>query len=317
MFPFALLALSFGGAIVPKINIIMSLFCERYFADQMVQDPLMHPVLPIVIGGDNAQCKIPEVEELVSSFMLMTSIIAGVLSAITAPILGAYSDRHGRRRVLAFIAVGSVLCDIVTVLVAQNSERVSVYWLLAASVIEGVTGSFVASMALVYAYASDCSPPQHRGVTFGYVQIALFTGIAFGPLIASHIVKATGDLLSVIYILMVAHSLFAVWCAFVLPESLTKERQLAAREEHEMERSKVAAAVPRPSSDTWRFLDPVLFVSRLLIRGDFFESLRALWPTGPGTSPALRRNLVILAGMDTMLFGVAMSIFSIIIIYTE
>ena len=303
--------MAFGGAMVPKINIVLSLLCERYFASQQLE------ALPIVVGGDNAQCQIPEVQELVSSFMLIASAAAGIISAVVAPLLGSYSDRHGRVKVIAFTASGSIVADLITIVVARRSDVLSVYWLLAAYIIEGSTGTFIASIALTYAYASDCTDPRKRGVVFGYVQGGLFTGIALGPLLASYIVKATDDILSVIYIQVAAHTFFVLWNSLVVPESLTKERQFAAQEKYGEERRKAAALTSAAREGARGYVDAVVGRIKRFFHGDFFASLGVLWPTGPGTTSALRRNLVLLAGIDTCMFAVGMGLFTVLIIYSE
>ena len=296
---------------MPKVNLILSLLCRDYFADKNVM------TLPIIIGGDNAQCQVPEVQQLVSSFTLATSLIAGIISAITAPLLGSYSDRHGRVRVIAFTALGSIFTDLMLITVAHNYETVSVYWLIPAAAIEGVSGTFIASMALTYAYATDCTDPRRREITFGWVQAGLFTGIALGPIIAAYITKLTGDLLSIIYILVGAHLFFITWNLLVVPESLTEARQKVARARHEAERKKASAIAVAARGVSRPYLDPLWAFGRSVFSGEFFASLRVLWPTGPGSSPALRRNLVLIAGMDTCMFAVGMGVFTVIIIYSE
>ena len=303
--------MAFGGAIVPKINIILSLLCERYFASKQLQ------ALPIVIGGDNEQCQIPEVHELVSSFMLVASAVAGIISAIIAPLLGSYSDRHGRVQVIAFTASGSIIADLITIAVARYSDVLSVYWLLAAYVIEAFTGTFIASIALTYAYASDCTDPRKRSVVFGYVQGGLFTGIALGPLFASYLVKVTHDLVSVIYVQVAAHTFFVLWNTLVVPESLTKERQFVAQEKYQEEQRRAAALAPPARGGAWGHLGAVGGGVKRFFHGDFFNSLGVLWPTGAGTTAALRRNLVLLAGIDTCMFAVGMGLFTVLVLYAE
>ena len=45
--------------------------------------------------------------------------------------------------------------------------------------------------------------------------------------------------------------------------------------------------------------------------------LKNLYPTGPGSSRALRRNLVILASIDTTVFGIAMGATTVVLIYVR
>lgn len=54
-----------------------------------------------------------------------------------------------------------------------------------------------------------------------------------------------------------------------------------------------------------------------LLSYNVFEPLWILRPRGEGSSPKLRRNLFLLAAIDTIMFGVAMGTVQIILIYAE
>ena len=304
--PFFLFTLSFGGIIVPKLNLILQLVCRDYLADIAAKDPTFHS-MPIIFGTDNEQCRhMDEVQRRVARFTLYTGLTAGILSAVTSPKLGTLSDRYGRKKILAFTGIGTVVAESLTIFVAKNPDMVSVNWILVGYAFDGLCGSFTAAMAIVFAYASDCTAPARRSVVFGYFHGALFGGIAFGPLAAGYIVKASGDILTVFYIALACHTCFFLFVGFIAPESLSKERQRQARE-----KGKSTVATQGPSKDwlstTWD----------LLKSANIFGSLSVLWPTGTGINRALRRNLVLLAAVDTTMFGVAMSAMSIILIYAE
>ncbi|KAL8836050.1 MAG: hypothetical protein Q9170_003063 [Blastenia crenularia] len=305
--PFLMATLAFGGVIVPKINLILSLICREYFAEQQFKDPNFS-AMPVMFGADNPQCQIPAVQSLVSKFTLYGNIITGLLSAVTSPKLGSLSDRYGRTKMIAFVSTGMLVTEIITILAARMPDTISVNWLLIGFVCDGLSGSFVASMALTNAYVSDCTPPAKRNVSFGYFHGVLFTGVAFGPLIAGYLVKWTGTIVSVFYYALVAHAFFALFVLFIVPESLTKERQLAAREKSlfEIETDRYG------NGESW-----ILTAQTALQQFNFLVPLRTLWPAGSGSTPAVRRNLVTLAAVDTIMFGVAMGSMTVTLIYSE
>jgi len=152
-----------------------------------------------------------------------------------------------------------------------------------------------------FAYAADCTPPERRNVAFGYFHGSLFAGIALGPILAGYLIKLTGSIMVVFYVALGAHVFFIFFLLLAVPESVSKERQLHARE---MYRVKMQA----PQYDTWL---------STLKNYNLFEPLLILWPRGEGSSPQLRKNLVLLAAIDTTMFGVAMGTLQIIIIYAE
>lgn len=290
--------MAFGGIIVTKLTLIEDLLCEKYFSSKAVVDPTF-TFMPIVFGGENKQCDIPEVSSLTAEFTLVTQLLSGIPCAILAPILGAYSDRRGRTKVLALTSVGSILSEIITVLVARNPHMVSVYWLLLGSFFEGLTGSYIVGMAVANAYVSDCTPPPKRARAMSYVYGCLFGGIAIGPIISAKLVELTRNIVAPFYLTLGVHSLYFLFTLFVVPESIPHKRQLAAREG--WKESMLAAG---PLKQWQRFLS-------------LPKALSILWPQGPGSSPLLRRNLVLLAAVDAVCFGVAMGAITVILVYTR
>ncbi|KAK8080395.1 hypothetical protein PG997_008213 [Apiospora hydei] len=285
--PYFLFTLAFGGVLVPRINLIVDLVCRDYMADKSLLDPTFI-VTPIVLGGDNPQCQIPPVQRSVATFTLMTSVLTGALSALTAPKLGSLSDRYGRTRLLCIASIGGVLNEIVTILCAKYPESLDYHWILVGAFLDGITGSFTAGGIIGTAYTSDCSSPSKRGVYIGYLQACLFTGVALGPLIAGYLVKWTDTLLSIFYVALASHIIFMGFIFLVMPESLTKKRQLLARQKHKEEEDALAERLH----------------SRMLV------------PGGAGDG-RLRRNMILLAFMDTIILSVAIGSGAVTILYVE
>ena len=304
---YGVFALAFGGTVVPRIDLFTSLICERYFCERSLQDPNFI-MMPVLLGGDNPQCRIPEVQSRVSKFTLYLNLATGLLSAIVSPKLGALSDRYGRVWMIFVTVLGSVLCEVVIIVVATNPDTLSVNWLFLGFIFDGLGGSFIAAMALSFSYASDCTPPNRRNVIFGYFQGSLFAGIAAGPIIAGYITQATGQLLTIFYISLGVHSAFLLFL-FIVPESLSKKRQIRARE-----KSRLAGVGEQQTYWSRLFSNDAL---QLFTGMKLLEPLAILWPTGEGTSPAVRRNLALLAAVDTTMFGVAMGSLTVVIIYVK
>ncbi|KAF4472637.1 tetracycline-efflux transporter [Fusarium albosuccineum] len=293
--PYAIFTLAFGGVIVPKLNL-------QYFADKKTHDPDAE-FNPVLLGSDNPQCLLPDVQRNVATFMLVMNFVTGILSAIVAPRIGHLSDRYGRTRLMALASVGGVLAELITILAAKYPEVVNYRWLVLGSIFDGMTGSFTAGNIMCQSYTSDCTPPSKRAVFMGYLHACLFTGLAFGPLLAGYFVKWTGSLLSIFYVVMGCHAAFMLFVWLVVPESLSRRKQLLAREKWDKE-----VELRGPVSASWlttlRTVNP-------------FAPLKILWPTGPGTSPGLRRNLVALAADDAIMLGAALSAGAVILLYCE
>lgn len=255
------------------------------------------------------RCQDDNISSRTSLFLLYGSLVSGLLSAITSPKLGALSDRHGRKKLLAITTCGVLGGEVLTILAAKYPETVSVNWILVGYAVDGVSGSFIVGMALAHSYATDCTPPQKRNVAFAYFHACLFTGIAIGPILAGYIIKRrepivgkTQAVLLVFYIALACHVLFILFLAFFIPESLSKGRQEAAREKYRQDLELLG-----PSSDWINQLRSI----------NLLRPLKILYPTGPGSSPAVRRNLVLLAATDTIVFSVAMGAMGVITIYVR
>ncbi|KAH6856614.1 major facilitator superfamily domain-containing protein [Chaetomium sp. MPI-CAGE-AT-0009] len=296
---------------------IIDLVCKHYFADRSATDPDF-TFTPVIPGGNNRQCFIPEVQKAVATFTLVLNVGIGMLSSLTAPKLGSLSDRYGRKRMLIICSMGGIMSEIITIIAAKYPETVPHQVLLLGGFFDGLTGSFTAGSVLSHAYTSDCTPPSKRGVAIGYLHSCLFTGLAIGPLIAGYLVEWTGSLLSIFYILLGCHIFFVLFMAFILPESLSKKQQLLAREKHARAKE---ALVPAPDC-TGLARSRIPFgrhISRLVrwIRTtNPLAPLDILFPTGPG-SGRLRRNFLILAFIDMVVLGTAMSAGTVIVMYVE
>ena len=291
--PFMLYCLAMGGVSVPKLNIILNLICQQY--------DLESGSSTLKIGDDNKECQNAKVHALLANFMLYAHLLSGTLCAFSSPRLGALSDRYGRTKILAITACGMLLGDVITITAASFPETISVWWILLEFGFGGLVGSFIATMAVIQSYAADCTIPAKRSAVFGYLHGCMFTGIAVGPLLGGIIVKATDNVLSVFYVALLCHLVFILSVLFLIPESLSRERQIATREKHRLDH---------------RNDQPLQWLSLAKLTS-FFLPLKILVPASDQATNTTRRNLILLSACDMVVFGVTLGSISVVVMYSE
>ena len=169
------------------------------------------PILPKLVlefeGGDSAGA---------AAVYGLFGTVWAAMQFLCAPVLGALSDRFGRRRVILISCLGLGL-DYFLMAWAPT-----LWWLFVGRVISGITSS---SFATAYAYIADVTPEGERAGRYGLLGAAFGIGFIIGP--------ALGGLLGSVALRLpfwVAGGLSllgALYGYFVLPESRPPERRAA------------------------------------------------------------------------------------------
>ncbi len=133
---------------------------------------------------------------------------------IFSPILGAWSDRFGRRPVILISCLGLGL-DYIFMALAP-----SLRWLFVGRIISGITTSNISS---AFAYVTDVTPPEKRAKQFGMVGAVFGLGFVVGPAVGGFLggISLRAPFWAAA-ILSLANVLYGF---FILPESLPKEKR--------------------------------------------------------------------------------------------
>jgi DHA1 family tetracycline resistance protein-like MFS transporter len=174
----------------------------------MIAIGVMVPVLPHIVGTFTRSN-----DEQALAFLAVTMAF-GIANFVGAPVLGALSDRYGRRPVLLIGFMGLALSFFVTALATA-------LWMLLA--VRLVSGAMQSNISIANAYVADISAPEDRARRFGLLGAMFGIGFILGPVIGGLL----GDI-DVRYPFFLAGTmalLNGVYGVFVLPESLPPERR--------------------------------------------------------------------------------------------
>lgn len=171
---------------------------------------LIMPILPQLI------------EEMIGGSLQQASLVYGgmitvysLMNFVFSPVLGALSDRYGRRPVILLSLLG-LAADYLILALAPN-----LWWLVIGRVLSGIFG---ATFTAASAYIADISPPERRAQNFGLMGVAFGVGFIAGPALGGIL----GELASRLPFFAAAGLTFVnvLVGIFVLPESLkTRHRR--------------------------------------------------------------------------------------------
>ena len=138
----------------------------------------------------------------------------GVMQFFFSPILGALSDRFGRRPVL-LISIFGLGFDYFLMALSPT-----IGWLFLGRTISGVTA---ATFSTANAYVADVTAPDKRAKSFGLMGAAFGIGFTIGPTLGG--LLGSIDLRLPFYVAGGLALINGLYGLFVLPESLPRDRR--------------------------------------------------------------------------------------------
>lgn len=165
---------------------------------------IMLPLLPFYVQAQDGSAAIA------GGLMSMYSTI----QLVSGPILGALSDRYGRKPILLLCLFGTAISYLLLGLAN------SLFIIFLAVFIDGLTGS---NLTLAHAYVADTTNAETRARGINYSQLAFGLGIMAGPVLGGTL---SGLGLSLPALVASAFAFGnTVFGFFFLPESLPYERR--------------------------------------------------------------------------------------------
>ncbi len=170
---------------------------------------LLIPVFPDVIRRFNAD------PGFVHTYFGYFISVYALMQLVASPVLGALSDRYGRRPVLLISLLGAGL-DYVLMAWAPTLTL-----LFIGRVISGLTG---ASMTVASAYMADVSTDENRSANFGLIGGAWGLGFILGPALGG-VLGGWGGPAMPFYVAAGMNLLNFAFGLLVLPESLPQSQR--------------------------------------------------------------------------------------------
>jgi len=187
----------------PLVVILLTVFID------LVGFGIVIPVLPYYLESPRFRASPIALGLLFASYSAMQLVFS--------PILGRWSDKHGRRPVLLLSLLGTG----VGFLILGTAETLSM--LFVGRIIAGVTGG---NISTAQAYIADVTTPENRAHGMGLFGAAFGLGFIFGPAIAG--VLSQWDISLPFYFAGALSFANAALLYFTLPETVTPDHPARA-----------------------------------------------------------------------------------------
>jgi DHA1 family tetracycline resistance protein-like MFS transporter len=162
----------------PPVPTLLSAFLT--LLNDRLGESIVFPLLPFLLAGFNADGR---------TLGLLAGSYALAQFTVT-PLIGALSDRFGRRPVIATCVSGSVLgLGLFAITVSLDwpiGSTLPLMLLFAARLIDGMSGGTAATAGAVLA---DVTPPERRAQAFGLIGVAFGLGFIIGPFLGGQLAR--------------------------------------------------------------------------------------------------------------------------------
>jgi MFS family permease len=162
----------------PRIPTLLSAFLT--LLNDRLSESIVFPLLPFLLAqfAPNGRT----LGLLAGSYALSQFLVT--------PLIGALSDRYGRRPVIAICVAGSVVgLGLFAITLSVPWPEASLWPLIllfSARVIDGISGGTAATASAVLA---DISSPEQRARTFGLIGVAFGLGFILGPFLGGQLAQ--------------------------------------------------------------------------------------------------------------------------------
>ncbi|CDQ70513.1 unnamed protein product [Oncorhynchus mykiss] len=142
--------------------------------------------------------------------------VKGILSFLSAPLIGALSDVWGRKSFLLLTVFFT--CAPIPLM------KISPWWYFA---VISMSGVFAVTFSVIFAYVADITAEHERSTAYGLVSATFAASLVTSPAIGAYLSETYGDTLVVILATAIA-LLDIIFILVVVPESLPEKMRPAS-----------------------------------------------------------------------------------------
>ncbi|KAF9195460.1 hypothetical protein BGZ51_000035 [Haplosporangium sp. Z 767] len=247
-------------------------------------------------------CHAPEIQAFTAKVLGLIEVLGGIAGTLSVGYYASVSDKHGRIKIMIVSVIHTFLALASIVIMSTWWDQIGLPFMFIASILGGLLGGVGLGGTMSLAYAADCTDPSRRSLVYSWLHAGMFTGLAIGSYLGGAIVRATGSIMTIVYIDACASFFALLVLIFVMPESLPIKQSAHIQKLYEMALKPYKKDDPAVSSKLDR---PAAWHSHMMRSLQFFK------PNGQNT------NMILLAAISFLQMLALKGTFSVIVLYTN
>ncbi|XP_071506227.1 uncharacterized protein [Diadema antillarum] len=161
-------------------HLFLNMACKRLdYTDDVCSDLSKHP------DAEDA------VQSEASRIMIWDSVFADIPGAVSALILGAQSDKVGRKPIMLIPVVGLTLLVFIRLL-GSLLQKASMVFLFTSSLVGGLSGGFGTFTTALTNFVTDSTPEEHRTERLGKIMPFISLGVIAGYTLSGFLTQTFG-----------------------------------------------------------------------------------------------------------------------------